>query len=598
MLRIKNLNKSYGTRTLFRDVSFSIEPNEKIGLMGRNGSGKSTFLRMLLDRNQYEEIDCAKTLLISSLEQNLNFTEDSLLAQVCRQLSRENKHEDWKAKSILMGLGFTEEDFKKAPKEFSSGFQVRIRLAEALVKDCHLLLLDEPTNYLDIPSLRWLKRFLKSWNNAFILVTHDRNFMEDVVTHTLAIHRSRMRKMKGGPQKIIDHIAMDEEVYERTRVKQEKKQKKTEEFISKFRAGARSAGLVQSRIKSLEKQKPVVKLKKIPEISFAFTYEDFFGNNLIKTERLVFGYDPAEPLINKLSLRINPGDKVAVIGKNGKGKSTLLKLLNHQLTPQSGQVKHHVNAQVASFGSDSKDALLPSRTIMEELRTISNTKEQQLRNLCGSLLFSGDDAKKHISKLSGGEKSRLCLGKTMLFPSQLLILDEPTNHLDMESCDALTKSLQEYKGAVVFVTHDENMISKLANRLVVFDNNTISIKEKNYQEFLKEDGWSNEEEEQTEEKKSSSNKEEYLQRKQLQKELTSLQNHQKKWIKKIDKLQTSFDSYTDHLTLAYEEKDAERIKDLGKEVKRLSDEIAKAYEEMEKLIDEESEKQKTLEQLQ
>ncbi|MDF2379205.1 MAG: ATP-binding cassette domain-containing protein [Candidatus Gracilibacteria bacterium] len=595
MLRIKNLNKSYGSRTLFRDVSVSIEDNEKIGLIGRNGSGKSTFLKMLLDRNQYQEIDCANTLLISSLEQNLNFTEPSLREQVCTSLGQESKHEEWRAETVLMGLGFSYDDLTKAPGEFSSGFQIRIRLAQALVQDSHLLFLDEPTNYLDITSLRWLKKFLKNWDGAFILVTHDRSFMEEVVTHTFAIHRQRVRKMKGGPQKIIDHIAMDEEIYEKTRQNQEKKQKKTKEFISRFRAGARSAGMVQSRIKALDKQGTHEKLEKIPDIAFRFHSEEFFGNNLMKAEGLTFGYTPEDILIEKFSLRIQPGEKIAVIGKNGKGKSTLLRMLAEQLEPNEGIIKKHVNAKIGYFGSDSKDKLLPSRTILEELRTLPNIKEQELRNLCGALLFSGDDSKKHIEKLSGGEKSRLCLGKVMLYTSHLLLLDEPTNHLDMESCDALTKSLQEYKGALIFVTHDENMIAKVATRLVVFDNNTVTIKDKTYSEFLATEGWSEEEDVQKETKKTSTNKEDYLRKKEQKKELNKVKNTQKKLGAEIEQLEAEQKNIPPLLQKAIEEKNEQEIKHFGGKIKTIAIKLQELYQKLESNIDKEAELEKALE---
>lgn len=588
MIQINGLNKSYGSQILFQDVSLTIGDQEKIGLVGRNGSGKSTFLRMLLDRDD-DAIVFPEHFTISSLEQHLDFEHDTLLKQVCASLPAYAMHDDWRAQSLLMGLGFQQEDFEKAPGEFSSGFQIRIRLAEALISEPHLLLLDEPTNYLDILSLRWLEGFLQQWKGAFVLVTHDRHFMESVVSHTVGIHRGKMRKIEGGPKKLMDQIALEEDVYERTRVAQEKKRKKTEEFISKFRAGARSAGLVQSRIKSLEKQEVKEKLSKIPDIRFHFRSETFHGDALLKASNLSFGYDD-KLLIDGFSLVVNPGERIAIVGRNGKGKSTLLNLLSGHLESQTGKLKGHVNLKQGYFGSESKAALMPSRTILEELRRVEDVKEQELRNLCGSLLFSGDASHKKISQLSGGERSRVCLGKVMLKTSQLLFLDEPTNHLDMESCQALTEALKDFPGAVVFVSHDEDMLEALATRLVVFDAGEISHKHYGYREFLERDGWSEEESEGIFKfaKPASDNKVQYLERKEQKKRLRKLQSIQEKLTKKLEELEAQQQENADELAAACEAGDPAEIERLGKEAKRLSDAIQETLTSLEEAMDEEA----------
>ncbi|MDP2691149.1 MAG: ABC-F family ATP-binding cassette domain-containing protein [bacterium] len=589
MIRVSHLSKSYGKQELFIDVNLRIGEKEKIGLIGRNGSGKSTFLKMIQDRD--DGIEMPQTLVVSALEQHLDFEHGTLLGQVCSALPASLQDQDWKAKTILTGLGFTEADFDKSPKDFSSGFQIRIRLAEALVAEPHLLLLDEPTNYLDILTLRWLSRFLRDWKGAFILVTHDRQFMENVVTHVIAVHRGKMRKMVGGPQKVMDQIHMDEEIYEKTRQNQEKKNKKTEEFIRNFRAGARSAGLVQSRIKSLEKQDLGDKLEKIPEIAFHFHCKVFSGNVLLKAHNLQFGYEPGKLLIEDFSLSINQGDRIGVIGRNGKGKSTLLRLLSGRLEAKNGKLKQYPELRVGYFGAESKEELNESNTILEELRRLPGVKEQELRNLCGSLLFTGDAAKKEISKLSGGEKSRVCLGKVILFSSHVIFLDEPTNHLDMESCQALIKALQEYKGAVVFVSHDEDMISRLANRLVVFDEGKVTVREETYTDFLVSGGWSEEEDEGVFQfaRKDSDNKEQYLKRKEDQKRLRKIQSRQKQIEKELSQFETKRHTNAKELQKACEEKNYERIKILGSRDKEIQDETDQLYREFEELMNEETE---------
>jgi ATP-binding cassette subfamily F protein 3 len=589
MIRITQLNKTYGENVLFSDVSLNIEDNEKIGLIGRNGSGKSTFLNMLKERDDENgAIHIPPHLIISSLEQHLDFSHPTLLEQACSALSEQNQGQEWKAESILMGLGFSKADFKKAPKEFSSGYQIRIRLAEALIKEPHLLLLDEPTNYLDILTLRWLERFLKTWQNTFILVTHDRKFMEEVVTHTISIHRGKMRKMKGGPQKNIQQIYHEEEVYERTRIKQEKKKAKTEEFINKFRAKARSAGMVQSRIKALEKQDIGDPLEKLPEIRFNFRTDPFHGDSLLRAHNLNFGYENGPTLISDFSLNTNAGDRIAVIGRNGKGKSTLMRLLCEQLTPQSGKLKTHPDLKKGYFGAESKEELHVNNTILDELRKEGGAKEQEIRDLCGALLFQGNDSKKHISQLSGGEKSRVCLGKVILKKTHLLFLDEPTNHLDMESCGALIEALKKYKGTVIFVSHDEDMISRLANRLVVFDKGTISVKEETYQEFLQTGGWSEEEDESYFLfKRPSKNKISYEAKKEQEKRLRWIIKRQGELSEKLEHLERGERDTALQFHEACERKDTEAIRDLGKKTKFIQEEMEEIYQELEKLMEEE-----------
>ena len=588
MLTISGLNKAYGDQVLFQDVDLNIAPKDKIGLIGRNGSGKSTFLKVLTGEEFVleGEIEIPRGYRIRSLEQHLNFSEGTILAQVCSALPENSVDEEWKAKSILMGLGFEEGDFDRSPSEFSSGFQVRIRLAEALVSESDLLLLDEPTNYLDILSLRWLERFLQSWKGAFILVTHDRHFMELVVSHTVAIHRGHMRKMPGGPSKLMAHIKKDEEIYDKTRKNQEKKRAKEAEFIRKFRSGARSAGLVQSRIKSLAKQKVKEKLDKIPTIKFHFRSIPCKSDAVINATNLNFGYTEGQQLIKDFSLKTFPGDRIAIIGRNGKGKSTLLRLLHQTLTPDSGKVRMPPTLAVGYFGIDSIQELMPQRNILEEFSAAGSRSEQETRNLCGALLFRGDDVKKHVKKLSGGEKSRVCLGKTLLRPSQLLMLDEPTNHLDMESVQALTDAIEEYKGTVIFVTHNEEMLSKLATRLVLFDNDQIRVLEYGYDKFLELGGWSDDETAFKASKRASKQKSEYVNDKEARKKQRLLKKQIEKLEREIEKLEVQKKEFGVTLQEACLNKDTGAIAKCGIKMKEINALIDSKYEEMEVKMDE------------
>lgn len=593
MITITNLQKSFKEHILFSDVTFTIGDKEKIGLIGRNGSGKSTFIKMLLDTEDPEKgtIEISDFLRIRALEQHLNFSEKTILRQVCNALPAEAYGEDWKAKAILMGLGFQEDDFGRSPQEFSSGFQVRVRLAEALVSDADLLLLDEPTNYLDILSLRWLERFLKNWKGAFVLITHDQHFMEEVVTHVVGIHRGKMRKMKGGPKKLMEQIKLEENVYEKTRLNQEKKQEKTQKFISQFRAGARSAGLVQSRIKALEKQKINEKLAKIPEVVFNFKAEAFRGNSVLQAEKISFGYLPEKPLIQDFSLMTLPGDRIAIIGRNGQGKSTLAKLLVGKIKPQAGCITIGANLKIGYFGADSKAELSPEKSILEELiSSVPNLTEQQVRNVCGSLLFSGEAVKKKIEKLSGGEKSRVALAKVILTPVQVLVLDEPTNHLDLESCQVLTKSLKEFSGTVIFVTHDEEMLGQVATRLVVFEQGLVTVREQTYAQFLASGGWREEDEIFLRNSNHiSESKAKHLEKKEQKKRLQFIQNRQKTLEKEIEKLDHKQAENVILFQKACEEKNHEQIRLYGAKSKEMADASDEFYRELGELMEEEEE---------
>ncbi len=588
MIHIQNLEKFFGHQTLFDDVTLTLNPKEKIGLIGRNGTGKSTFLRLLLgeDSAQSGEIKIPQGFKIKALEQNLDFDKRCILDQVSASLPPGAHDQQWRAESILMGLGFKIEDFSRSPDEFSSGYQIRVRLAEALVSDSDLLLLDEPTNYLDILSLRWLERFLKTWKGSFILVTHDRHFMEQVVTHSLIIHRGKMRKMKGGPQKLMQQISLEEKVYEKTRQNAIKKKERTQEFIRNFRAGARSAGLVQSRIKSLAKQEIGTKLAKLPQIRFNFRSEPFKSNTMLQAESLEFAYDSDEMLIRDFSLNILPGDRIGIVGPNGKGKSTLLKLLTGRLNLGSGKLVHHNRLRIGYFGPDSKKALSPEKTILEELITLPAVTEKQVRSVCGALLFTGQHAKKTIRNLSGGEKSRVCLAKVLLYKNHLLALDEPTNHLDMESCQALTNSLKTFAGAVIFVTHDEAMLSEVANRLIVFDDGEITLYEKSYDEFLSVPGWMSEEEQSFKKLgKTSSNKSSYLDAKQEKKEKRKRERRLEALEKEIDSLEGQKKKNESKLQQACLDRETSQIKKLGQECKDIYDQIERLYTEMEELME-------------
>lgn len=509
MISFDNISKSYGSKILFENVTFNINKGERIGLVGRNGNGKTTLMRIITGEEEADsgKVSIPKNYKVGFLKQHIKFIKNTVIEEAMLGLKDEETHDKWKAEKILFGLGFKEEDMEKSPTSFSGGFQVRLMLAQTLLSSPNLLLLDEPTNYLDIVSVRWLKGFLNSWKGELLLITHDRQFMDDIVTHVAGIHRTRVRKIEGSTDKFYEQIARDEEIYEKTRINDEQKRKELEQYITRFRAKARLAGLVQSRVKTLNKMEKKEKLEAIKNLEFAFKYKPITSKQIMRAENISFSYDNINFLINNLSIIIGSEDKIAVIGKNGKGKSTLLKVLAGIMPATSGNVIYHTGCVKGYYEQTNISSLNPENTVEEEIQSVSdNFDRTYVRNICGSMLFEQDAALKKIKVLSGGEKSRVMLGKIIASPQNVLMLDEPTNHLDMDACDSLIEAIDNFQGAVIMVTHNEMFLHALANRLIVFQNEYPYIFEGTYKEFLEKEGWQEENSVKAKEVKAKLNK--------------------------------------------------------------------------------------------
>ena len=596
MIQIQDLTKSYGTQTLFENISFQINRFEKVGLVGRNGYGKTTLFRLITGEEEFDtgKITIPKNYSIGYVKQNLDFTEDTILKEGINGLPFNQKSDSWRVEKILFGLGFNKEDLLKHPSQISGGFQVRLNLAKTLLSNSNFLLLDEPTNYLDITSIRWLIQFLKSWQGEIFLITHDRGFMDEIVTHTILIHRKKIKKIEGNTEKLYLQIAREEEIYEKQRINEEKKRKADEIYINRFRAKARLAGLIQSRIKMLAKSEKKEKLEKIKDLDFRFKYTPIEANILIEINKLKFGYENTKILINDLSFIIRKKDRIAIIGPNGKGKTTLLRLIYQELIPDTGEIKKHNLLKTGYFGQTNRSTLHPENTVMEEIMlTNSQCTEQEARNISGGLLFEEDNALKKIKILSGGEKSRVLLGKILASQINLLLLDEPTNHLDMESCDALLAAIDDFDGAVVIVTHNEMFLHAIAERLIIFDNNQINTFEGTYNEFLEKIGW------QTElsvnisnDKNISANK---FNIKEIKRKKAQLIEEKSKKLKPIEKkyndlenyiikLEKQFNELQEKLIEASKQKQGEKIGIISKNIHDIEKEIKESYEELEVIM--------------
>ncbi len=606
MISFDNVSKSYGTRILFENVTFNINKGERVGLVGRNGYGKTTLMRIITGEEEADggKVSIPKNYKIGFLKQHIKFSEATVIEEVMLGLVAEDSDNKWKGEKILSGLGFSGEDMLKNPADFSGGYQVRITLAQTLLSNPDLLLLDEPTNYLDIVSIRWLKNFLNSWKSELLIITHDRQFMDDIITHTAGIHRGRIRKIAGKTDKFYEQIAKDEEIYEKTRINDEQKRKEMEQYITRFRAKARLAGLVQSRIKTLNKMEKKEKLEALKNLEFSFKYKPVTSKQIMRAENISFSYNKDNMLIKDLSIIIGSEDKIAVIGKNGKGKSTLLKLFAGMLEPDSGNIIYHTGCLKGYYEQTNVSSLNPDNTIEEEIQSVSDTFDRSyVRNICGAMLFEQDNALKKIKVLSGGEKSRVMLGKIIASPLNVLMLDEPTNHLDMDACDSLIEAVDNFPGAVIMVTHNEMFLHALADKLIVFQDEYPYIFEGTYEEFLEKEGWKEENTPKDKEVKTKLNKKDT---RKLRSEIIAEKN---KIIKPLEEqvslLENNISSYEEEINMlnnklleASENGNGQLIGEYGKRIAELNNLIDDSFNQLDTFYkDLESKKQEYNERL-
>ena len=493
MLQISGLYKAFGDRELFRDATLSLDSRTRLTLFGRNGSGKSTLFKILVGEDHADKgtIHTPRDYRIGYLKQHLSFGNGTVLEEVCESLE---DHEHYKGEIVLEGLGLSEEQIFSSPHSLSGGYQIRVNLAKLILSEPDLLLLDEPTNYLDIISVRWLERYLRNWPGEMILISHDRSFCDAVSTHSALLYHGTFRKVQGNSEKLFAQVAETEELQARTRENQLREKERLMQFINKFRAKASKASVVQSRVKALGRIEIAEELQSEASLDFKFTNAPFPGRFPLEAFNVSFKYaDDLPLLIDDMSLSLGKRERIGVIGKNGRGKSTFLRLIADELTPSSGNLVFSPNAKVGFFGQTNIDRLDPARTIVDEIRSANELLSMtQLRTICGVMMFEGDDALKKVKVLSGGERSRVLLGKILATPANVLLLDEPTNHLDLESVEALTDALDIFEGSVMLVTHNELLLRRVATRLIVFEREGPQIFEGTYDEFLQTRGWEDE----------------------------------------------------------------------------------------------------------
>jgi ATP-binding cassette subfamily F protein 3 len=594
MIQLLNLSKNFASRELFSNLNFKLNAGNRVGLVGRNGSGKSTLFKIILGEEHFDggEVIIPKGYKIGALRQHLLFSEPTIVEEVALSLSEEERYDIYKVEKILFGLGFSHEDLQKSPHDFSGGYQIRLNLAKLLIAKPNLLLLDEPTNYLDIPSLRWLRTFLKSFEGEVILITHDRDFMDSVTTHTMGIVRKNLFMIQGNSRKFYAQLHANDELYEKERLSQERKRKELEEFIAKNKVRASTAALAQSKMKLLEKMEEMDTLSHDASLSFDFNYKETPAKILLEVSDLSFGYTSDNILFQNISFALAKGECLGIIGKNGKGKSTLLNTIAGELTPLSGTVRIHPATTFAHFGQTNINRLELTSSVTDEIyRANPKLPYASVRAICGAMMFSGDDADKKVSLLSGGEKSRVMLGQILAREVNMLFLDEPTNHLDMESIESLIEAIERFEGSVIIVTHSEELLRRTADRLIVFTKNGAELFDGGYDTFLEKIGWEDEEEIPAPKSTPKNNKQENKKLRAaligerskrtspLKKELEKLENE-------IMQLEESLKSDHEALIKASNALESSKVMELSKTVAEKEKKVEEKFERLETLHEE------------
>ncbi len=590
MIQLTNISKSFTTQELFKNLNLKLNSGNRLGLVGRNGSGKSTLFKIIIGEDHADEGDVIipKNYRIGTLKQHLSFSEKTLKEEAALALSEEMQYDTYRVEKILFGLGFSADDLEKDPLSFSGGYQIRINLAKLLVTEPNLLLLDEPTNYLDIVSLRWLKSFLRNFNGEVILITHDRNFMDGVCTHTAGIVRKNLRLIEGDTHKFYAQLAANDELHQKQKIAQDKKVKELEEFIAKNKARASTASLAQSKVKQLQKMDRLEDLNNDASLAFNFNYKETPAKVLLDVKDVSFGYTPQTPLFQNISFTLAKGETLGIIGKNGKGKSTLLNTIARELQHNKGEINFNASTEFAHFGQTNIAHLNPNNTIMDEIYN-ANAKlgEANVRSICGAMMFSGERAEKKISLLSGGEKSRVMLGQIIAKDVNLLLLDEPTNHLDMQSIEALTNAINNFQGSTIVVTHSEELLRRVCDRLIIFAKEGAEYFDGTYDDFLAKIGWDEEEQEtkQTKEAPKSNHKENKKLRAELVRERNKLSSPLKK---KVQNLEEKIIETEDTLIIKHEELieasntgDSATLMELSKTVSAIQSQVETMFEELE-----------------
>lgn len=518
MISAQDITVSFAGKELFSGVSFLVNEGNKIGLVGKNGAGKSTLMKVLSGKLTPEsgQISKPKDLIIGHLQQEVpsdsgkTVMEETLeafenvmalqnaISTLNEKASQTNlKEEEYlkifeqiddlnqkfqlaggylisgNTEKVLMGLGFTENDFSRKVSEFSGGWRMRIELAKILLKSPDVLLLDEPTNHLDIESIIWLEKYLQSFSGAVILISHDRDFLDRITNRTIEIVSQKIYDYACNYSAFINLRKERIEIQKKELKNQEKFVQHTQQLIDKYRAKANKAAFAQSLIKKLDRLEEIeVDEEENVQLKFKFPQPPPSGKVVLKAENISKRFGE-KSVLHEVNIEIERSDKIAFLGKNGMGKSTMVNIITG-LLDFGGKLQHGHNVNIGYFRQNEAEQLNENKTVFETIDDVAKGEvRKNIRNILGSFLFSGDDIEKKVKVLSGGERTRLALCKLLLEPYNFIILDEPTNHLDMHSKEMLKTALKNFEGTVLLVSHDRNFLHELCNKMFVFKKGNV-----------------------------------------------------------------------------------------------------------------------------
>ena len=504
MLSFNNLSLRRGTNLLFEDVSFTVHRDNKVGLVGANGTGKTSLFKMIQGEIDSDEGDFKypPDLKIACLAQEVPGTDelalsyvmsgDLKLLEIQNSITKAENEQDYgalgelhsqfedhdgftaksRAEQLLVGLGFSEEEFSKPLKDFSGGWRVRLNLAKTLMQPADLLLLDEPTNHLDLDAIIWLGNWIKSFKGAMLLISHDREFLDECVGFIAHLHNSTIELYKGNYSQFEIRKAARLAELESNYNKQQREISHMQDFVRRFKAKATKARQAQSRIKALERMELIAPAHIDSPFQFTIPETEKISNPLIVLEDADLGYSDA--IINKVKIAFRPGDRIGLLGVNGAGKSTFVKSLKGDLQLLQGNKIEGKNLKIGYFSQHQVDDLMLDKSPIDHLAKVEKkVTESEIRNFLGGFNFRGDKAKDVIKNFSGGEKARLALAIIAFQKPNLLLMDEPTNHLDMDMRQALTVALQDFSGAIVLISHDRHLLANTVDEFLIINEGKI-----------------------------------------------------------------------------------------------------------------------------